>query len=39
LEGVGDMPTQEELREANMLKEKTEQQLDDETAELEPGTG
>jgi hypothetical protein len=36
LEGVGDMPTQEELtREVNMSEEEAEQQLSDETMELE----
>jgi hypothetical protein len=33
LEGVGDMPTQEELTEANLSEEETEQQLNDETTE------
>jgi hypothetical protein len=40
LEGVGDMPTQEELtEETNMSEKEAEQQLTDETAELEPTTG
>jgi hypothetical protein len=33
--GVGDTPTQEELTEANMSEEEAEQQLSDETIELE----
>jgi hypothetical protein len=39
LEGVGDMPTQEELTEANLSEEEVEQQLSDETAELDPAAG
>jgi hypothetical protein len=39
LEEVGIEPTQEELKKANMLKEEVEQQLSEETAELESAAG
>jgi hypothetical protein len=39
LEGVGDMPAQEEMTEANMSEEEVEQQLNDKTAELESVAG
>jgi hypothetical protein len=34
LKRVGDIPTQEELTKANLSEEEVEQQLDDETTEL-----
>jgi hypothetical protein len=40
LEGVGDMPTQEEItKENNMSEEEAEQQPGDETIEMEPAVG
>jgi hypothetical protein len=39
LEEVGVEPTQEELTEANLSKEEAEQQLSDETTELESAAG
>jgi hypothetical protein len=38
LEGIGDMPTQEELIEANLSEEEFEKQLGDETVGLESAT-
>jgi hypothetical protein len=39
LEEVGVEPTQEEMTEANLSEEEAEQQLNDETAELESAAG
>jgi hypothetical protein len=35
LEGVGGIPTQEELTESNLLEEEVKKQLSDDTARLE----